>query len=177
MFKMRDKLELFLGGTAGFDEDVWISGLERVMDIGDPTLIFGLEERIIEEMTLTVAKNKEKAFDDVDRILYTVLTSYVIYDRRTLPFLIASREKIRGAAETLKAIFKQPDTSKPLKDLIQQANMEGTLAIAALIGAKLMSEGPSEQTYLLAEGPLRNFLRGAKIIELCLQKNNVQLFP
>lgn len=167
--KMTDKFDLFMEGgkDVSFDEGVWETGIERIKKLGDPTLMFGFEKRIIADMTSRVLHGPNPG-KELDRVEDIVLNYEVFPDRKIRPFIDASRERVQGAAQTLRAYVGSHDLSEPLDELIEKAEStkekKKRLHLAGVIGARILKGAPGDVTYSLPEGDLRQWLRGAKTV-------------
>ncbi len=143
------------------------------MSSGDPTLMFDLEETIIEYMIYLTVKDG-KPLERISELEDSIKSDDYLVDERTVPFVQAGKERIMGAAETLKHLIKNPKTRHNIGDLIMRLEKEEDpaekLQLAARIGAEINHGAPPEITYKIQDETARNHLQGAKTLQNILTK-------
>jgi hypothetical protein len=161
-----------------FDEGKWERAIRRISEAGEPTLMLGLEEYVIAHLASRAARDQ---MGEVDRIEEMVASHEVDAAAALQPFLRVSRESIRGAAQSLRAVLAGDDSAEPTDELIRKARRERhhdrKLALAGQIGARIIRGERAEVTYALPDGTLKNYLVGAKTVRNVLAKNPGMSLP
>jgi hypothetical protein len=146
----------------GFDGDAWERAIGNISLAQEPTLFLGLEEDIIQAMTIEAMTGSNQEIDRIEKI---ILRQRVQETPLIHPFLEASKEAIQGAAETLRNL-REPIPEQSSEVLITRARREPNpkkrLKIVGHLGLRIIHGDPAEIVYSIPDGTLKNWLMGAK---------------
>lgn len=173
-----NKLESFLTGSGEsvFDEEVWAAAVEAAEKQRNPNLMFGLEERIVEYMTLEVATCSENAAETIERVEKVVKDGDVLQGTLTKPYVEALRQRITGAAATLKTLLEGREINEDIESLMFKAEEdrnEGQRKAVGGLGVKILEGEPIDFTYKTSNERVRNQLQGAKLVKDVMARHNI----
>jgi hypothetical protein len=150
----------------------WRRAVDNVIASGDPTLAFALEEAVIAEMASCAEKGK---MAEVDMLRDVISSDDLLVDERTQPFLEAGKQRIRGAAETLRALKAGRAPKKAIGELIpeleHEKDPEKKLVIAGKIGSRILQGEDLTFTYAIEDETSRNWLMGAKTLRALMAQH------
>lgn len=162
-------------------KDKWGKAVDYVMSSGDLKNIFLLEERIIMDLIYACTDSNDP-LTEIDEIVSAIKSDNLVVDGKTAPFIKAGKQRIEGAAETLKALFKEDaraDPTETVKALGETKDARKKLKLSSQLGVEILYGAPRELTYGIQDEEGRNFLYGAKTVKNLMNLNNMKMdsFP
>lgn len=167
------------GRLVFFNERIWRAAVKKLMELREPGLFFGLEERLAEEMIiLAAALPPEKAVSEVMRIKEIILNEDVIVGTATQPFLEGMQLFVKGAAATIcTAVNGITEKGEPTK-LLEEADkawrnggQEEAVEIVGRLGCLLLAGKDTPDMEI--DDRLTDVVRGAEAVAYSPKANKI----